>query len=292
MTVISVIGSGVVGKATGIGFHSHGNQVIFHDIVKEKLVGLREQGFDVTEDMSEAVVNSSVSFVCVQTPTLNGQMDFSYMKKAIIGIARALRKKDVFHVVAIRSTVLPSITRLKIIPLLKKYSRLEAGKDYGVCVNPEFLRKASALNDFLNSWRILIGEFDNRPGDILENLYLPFKVPIIRTDLDTAEMIKYVSNVFLATKISFFNEMHVICSELDLDPDFINRVVALDPRIGKYGTHGGQPFKGRCLPKDLEAFIGFIKDNGLNPKILDATLHMNKKMARRPLPKAKSLEQD
>lgn len=280
MTVISIIGSGVVGKATGIGFHRHGDKVIFHDIVKEKLVRLRKQGYDVTEDGCEAVVNSSVSFVCVQTPTLNGQMDFSYVENAIAGIAGALHKKNGFHVIAIRSTMLPSTTRLRIIPLLKKHSQLEAGRDYGICVNPEFLRKESALTDFLKPWRIVIGEFDNRSGDVLEKLYRPFKATMIRTDLDTAEMIKYVSNVFLATKISFFNEMYTICSELDLDPDFINRVVALDPRIGKYGTHGGHPFEGRCLPKDMEAFISFVKANGLNPKILDATLRVNKKIAR------------
>lgn len=280
MTTISIIGSGVVGKATGIGFHRHGNKVIFHDIVKEKLARLRKQGYDVTEDGYEAVVNSSVSFVCVQTPTLNGQMDFSYLENAIVGIAKALNKKDGFHVIAIRSTVLPSTTRLEVIPLLKKHSQLEAGRDYGVCVNPEFLRKKTALTDFLNPWRIVIGESDNRSGEALEKLYRPFKKPIIRTDLDTAEMIKYVSNVFLATKISFFNEMHTICRELDLDSNFINRVVALDPRIGKYGIHGGRPFEGRCLPKDLQAFISFVKGNELNPKILDATLHVNQKIAR------------
>lgn len=281
MTVISIIGSGVVGEATGIGFHRHGNKVIFHDIVKEKLVRLRKQGYDVTQDACEAVANSSVSFVCVQTPTLNGQMDFSYVKNAIVGIAGGLREKDGFHVIAIRSTILPSITRLKVIPLLKKHSQLEPGRGYGVCVNPEFLRKRSALTDFLNPWRILIGEFDSRSGDVLEKLYRPFEAPIIRTDLDTAEMIKHVSNVFLATKISFFNEMHTICNELDLDSDFINSVVALDPRIGKYGIQGGRPFGGRCLPKDLEAFISFVKENELNPKILDATLHVNKDIARR-----------
>lgn len=280
MTVISIIGSGVVGKATGTGLHRHGNKVIFYDIIREKLVQLRKQGYEVTEDGCEAVVNSSVSFVCVQTPTLNGQTDFSYLDNAIVEIARALQKKDGFHVIAIRSTVLPSTTRLRVIPLLKRHSQLEAGRDYGVCVNPEFLRKKSALTDFLNPWRIVIGDFDNRSGDVLEKLYQPFKKPIIRTDLDTAEMIKYVSNVFLATKISFFNEMHTICSELDLDSDFINRVVALDPRIGKYGIHGGRPFKGRCFPKDMEAFISFIKGNELNPKILDAALHVNQKIAR------------
>ena len=280
MTRISIIGSGVVGKATGVGFLRHGNDVVFHDIVKEKLVKLRKHGYKVTEDVSEAVVDSSVSFVCVQTPTLNGRMQFSYVKKAVAGIAKALRKKGGYHVIAIRSTVLPSTTRIKVISLLKKYSRLEPGKDYGVCVNPEFMRKATALDDSLNPWRILIGEFDKRSGDVLERLYLPFKAPIVRTDLDTAEMIKYIANAFLATKISFFNEIYTICTELGLGPHFISKIVALDPRIGNYGIYGGRPFEGSCLPKDLEAFINFVKDKELNPKLLEAVLRINKKIAR------------
>ena len=281
MTTISIIGSGVVGKATGLGFHKHGNDVIFHDIINEKLIKLRKQGCKVTDNPFEAVINSSVSFVCVQTPTLNGRMDFGYVKKAIIGIAKALRKKGEYHLVVIRSTVPPSTTRVKIIPLLKKYSRLEPGEAYGVCVNPEFLRKASPLNDFSNPWRILIGELDKRSGDALEKLYSLFEAPIIRTSLDAAEMIKYVANSFLATKISFFNEMFIVCEKLGLNPHLVAEVAALDPRIGKYGIHGGAPFEGECLPKDLEAFIGFIKDKGLNPKLLDAAVHINEKVAKR-----------
>jgi len=279
MMKISIIGSGVVGKATGIGFHKLGNDVIFNDIIREKLLVLKKQGYEVTEDQLEAILNSSISFVCVQTPTLNGKMDFSYVKEAIIGIAKALRKKKEYHLIVIRSTVLPSTTSTKIIPLLKKYSRLMLGKEFGVCVNPEFIRKASALSDFLNPWRILIGEFDKRSGEVLETLYSPSKASIIRTDLDTAEMIKYVTNTFLATKISFFNEFFIICKKLGLDPHFVAEAAALDPRIGKYGTYGGQPFGGGCLPKDLEALINFCKERKLNPKLLDAVLYINSKMA-------------
>jgi nucleotide sugar dehydrogenase len=275
----SIIGSGVVGKATGIGLQKHGNEVLFHDIIKEKLIRLKKQGYSVTESISEAVNNSTISLVCVQTPTVNGQMDFSYVKKATIDIGKALRRKKEYHDIVIRSTVLPFITRTKVIPLLEQHSRLEAGEDFGVCVNPEFLRQADALSNFLKPGKIVIGELDARSGDQLEMLYAPFNVPIFRTDLETAEMIKYVANIFLTTKISFFNEMHIICKRLDLDPHFISEVVASDPRIGKYGIYGGQPFEGSCLPKDLEAFINFVKSKELNPKLLDAVLHINKKIA-------------
>lgn len=277
---MSIIGCGIVGKATGVGFHTYGNRVIFNDIEKEKLVLLREQGYMVSEDISEAVVNSTVSFICVQTPTIKGQTDFSYVDKAVVNIAKVLREKKEYHVVAIRSTVLPSTTRLRIIPLLERYSQLKAGEDFGVCMNPEFLRQASALSDFLKPCRIIIGELDKRSGDTLEKSYSPFKAPIVRTDLDVAEMIKYVANVFLTTKISFFNEIYLLCKRFKLNPHTVTEAVALDPRIGNYGIYGGQPFEGKCLPKDIEAFIIFLKSKGINPKIFDAVLDINSQFMR------------
>jgi len=285
---ISIIGSGVVGKATGIGLHKYGNEVLFHDILKEKLTTLKKQGYDVTENISEAINNSTISFICVQTPTVNGQMDFSYVKRVTIDIAKTLRRKREYHIVAVRSTVLPFTTRTKVIPLLQKHSRLRAGQDFGVCMNPEFLRQANAMSDFLKPSRIVIGELDERSGDLLEMLYAPFKVPIFRTDLDTAEMIKYVANIFLTTKISFFNEVYIICRKLGLDPHFVSEVAALDPRIGEYGIRGGLPFEGSCLPRDLEAFISFLKGKELNPKLLDAVLDINSKIARMKTTEGKS----
>ena len=277
---ISIVGSGVVGEATGIGLRMLGNEVIFYDINKEKLARLRERGYRVTEDIWEAVNNSNVSFLCVQTPTVDGKMDFSYIKRATIDVAQALREKADYHVVVVRSTVLPSTTRTRIIPLLEEHSQFKAGEDFGVCVNPDFLRQATALQDFLNPSRIVIGELDRRSGDLLEKLYEPLNAPVFRTDLDTAEMVKYVANCFLATKISFFNEVYIICRKLGLDPHLVSDVVSLDPRIGKYGIYGGKPFEGSCLPKDLEAFISFIEGEKLNPELLTATLRINKKIAR------------
>jgi UDPglucose 6-dehydrogenase len=109
----------------------------------------------------------------------------------------------------------------------------------------------------------------------LEKVYSPFKAPVIRTDLDSAEMIKYVSNLFLATKISFFNEMYLVCERLGLDADLIGKAVALDPRIGEYGVYGGLPFDGKCLPKDVEAFRSFVKSLNINPRLLDSVSSVN-----------------
>jgi UDPglucose 6-dehydrogenase len=275
---ISIIGSGVIGEATGIGLQMYGNEVIFHDIKKEKLTLLKEKGYKIAGNIVEAISNSTVFFICVQTPTIDGQMNLNYVEAAAMGVARALQGRDGYHVVVVRSTVLPFVTRTRIIPLLERHSGLKAAKDFGVCINPEFARQSTALNDFLNPSRIVIGELDKRSGDLLESLYASFKAPIIRTNLETAEMIKYVANCFLATKISFFNEVFGICKKLGLDPHLISEVVSLDPRIGKYGIYGGRPFKGTCLPKDLEAFINFVKNKRLNPEILSATFVVNEEI--------------
>lgn len=277
---ISIIGSGIVGKATGIGLAMHGNHVIFCDIDKKKLEKLSKKGYKVTNDIMKSVNDSTISFVCVQTPTVNRRMDFSYIKKAIVDIAKALRQKQNYHVIVVRSTILPSTTETRIIPLLERHSQLRAGEDFGVCTNPEFLRKSSALENFLNPSRIVVGELDKLSGDMLEKLYSPFNAPISRTDLITAEMIKYVANLFLATKISYFNEIYTICREFNLDPHFISEVVSLDPRINDYGVYGGRPFEGGCLPKDLEAFINFVESRKINPKLLSAVSHVNKEISK------------
>jgi len=277
---LCIIGSGVVGQATGIAFHMHKNDVIFYDTNKEKLSTLRNKGYNIAKSVLEAVHNSSLSFICVPTPLLNGHMDFSHVKAATTEIAQALHRTQEYHVIVVRSTVLPSTTSKRIIPLLEEHSQLRAGDDFGVCMNPEFGRQKSMLEDILNPKRIVIGEIDERSGGILENAYAPFNSPIFRTDLDTAEMIKYVANLFLATKISFFNEIHMICTKMGLKSHFISEVVSLDPRIGDYGIHGGRPFEGLCLPKDLEAFMNFVKDEGLDPELLESVLRVNCKMNR------------
>jgi len=277
---ISIIGSGVVGKATGIGFNDFDNSVIFHDINKQTLTTLENEGHTVTENMIEAIANSEVSFICVPTPTRSGKMDLTYVKKATVNIARSLREKNAYHLIVVRSTVLPRTTRTKIVPLIEKHSKLKAGQNFGVCCNPEFAREASTLEDFLNSSRIIIGELDKQSGDLLESLYTQFKAPIIRTDLDTAEMIKYVANCFLATKISYFNEVYIISKKLGLDPNLIAEAVALDPRIGNYGIYGGRSFGGKCLPKDLEAFINFAISKKIDPKLIRSVNYVNKKISR------------
>jgi len=275
---VYIIGAGTLGQATGIGLAMKGHSVVFNDIDGEKLSELKKRGYRTEEKISSVILGSDVIFVCVPTPTVKGRMDFSIVKNVVINVGKRLRRAKKYQVVAVRSTVLPSTTRCKVVPILERYSRLKAGKDFGVCMNPEFLREMYALQDFLSPSRIVIGEFDKRSGDVLEEVYSSFKAPIIRTDLDSAEMIKYVSNLFLATKISFFNEIYIICKRLGIDANLVGKAVSLDPRIGEYGVYGGSPFDGKCLPKDLEAFRNFVKSLRINPKLLDAVSSINEKM--------------
>lgn len=275
---LAIVGSGVIGQATGMGLGFKGHEVLFYDVDKRKLEDLKEKGYNVSANILFVVKNADVIFICVPTPTVNGEMDFSFLGNAVGCLGEALSGMKSYKVVVVRSTVLPLTTRCRVVPLLEKFSGLKAGKDFGVCVNPEFLRERYALQDFLNPSRIVIGEIDKKSGDVLEEVYSNFDAPIIRTDLDAAEMIKYVSNLFLATKISFFNEMFLVCQKLGIDADIVGKAVSLDPRIGEYGVYGGSPFDGKCLPKDLEAFLSFVKSLKLNPELLDAVRSVNEKM--------------
>jgi len=276
---ISIIGAGVTGQATGIGFSNKGFEIIFFDINKEKLGALKEKGYGVRDKIEFAVNDSDVVFVCVPTPTVDGVMDFSFLRAASVEIGKGLQESENYHLVVVRSTVLPSTTRCKIVPLLEQYSRKKAGTGFGVCMNPEFLREKSSLQDFLNPSRIVIGELDKRSGDVLEELYKRFDAPIFRMDMDHAEMVKYVSNLFLGSKISFFNEIFLICKDLGLNSDVVSRAVASDPRIGEYGVYGGRPFEGSCLPKDFRAFINFAKGKKINPRLLEEVLRINEAMS-------------
>ena len=280
MMAISIIGSGWVGTAIGKGLIELGNEVIFYDIVDKGLPNF-------TKDINRAIENSNISFICVPTPTReNGEIDQSYIKEVTKNIGIALSKKDEYHLIVVKSTAVPGTTENVVIPILEKYSGKSVRDcEIGVCMNPEFLTEISGTwskdegmkKDFFIEDRIVIGEYDKRSGDVLESLYKPLNKPVFRTDLRTAEMIKYASNCMLATKISYWNEIFLICKELDIESQTIANIVSLDPRIGKYGSVHGKAFGGKCLPKDLKAFISFAKEYE-EPKLLKAVDEINEKM--------------
>jgi len=244
--------------------------------------------YDVTNNVSDAVSYSNISFICVPTPSNEeGDMDLSYIRNAASLVGSAIAEKDDYHVVVVKSTVIPLTTERVLIPILSEKSNKKAGKDFGVCVNPEFLTEINNSwtddedykIDFFNENRIVIGEFDIKSGDMLMELYEPLAFPKFRCDLKTAEYIKYAANNFLAMKISYWNERFIECMELGIDSNYVADVVSIDPRIGKYGTIHGKAFGGKCLPKDLDAFINFIKDFS-EPRILNAVKSVNDEMRR------------
>jgi UDPglucose 6-dehydrogenase len=286
MARISILGSGTVGTIVGKGLLKLGNYVIFYDISEEKVRVLRNSGFNATSQIESAISESEVSFVCVPTPVTNKGMDLGCVKSAVKDLALSLRKKDGYYLVVIKSTVVPGTTEKVIIPLLEKTSGKVVGKDIGVCVNPEFLTEIhySWTDDkrfskgFFNEDRIVIGEFDKRSGDLLEALYHSLKIPIIRTDLKTAEMIKLACNCALASRISYWNEIFYICQRLGIDSNLVARVAAMDERIGKYGTVHGKAFGGKCLPKDLKVLIKHSESLGYEPKLLKAVEEINERI--------------
>lgn len=286
MAKVSILGSGVVGTIVGRGFKKLGNEVIFYDIDEKKAQELRFLGLDATTDLNRAARGSDISFLCVPTPTKNGKIDLSHVKVAAENLGGCLKDKGDYHVVVVKSTVVPTTTEKTVIPFLEKNSKKKVGEEIGVCVNPEFLTEIHRswteenmfARNFFSEERVIIGEFDKRSGDVVQALYEPLKVPIFRTDLKTAEMIKYASNCALASRISYWNEIYFICQELGIDSNFVARVVGMDKRIGKYGTIHGKAFGGKCLPKDLEAFIRFAGELGHEPKLLKAVAEINKRI--------------
>jgi len=277
-----------VGAIVGNGFRKLGNEVIFYDVDKKRVEELGKSGLSSTTNMAEAVKKSDISFICVPTPTKGGKIDLSYVRAAAGGIGGSLRDKDGYHVVVVKSTVVPTTTEKIVIPILEKSSGKKVGKSFGVCMNPEFLteireswtkdRKFS--RDFFTEERIVIGEFDKKSGDVVEKLYRPLKLPIFRVDLRTAEMVKYASNCALASRISYWNEIYYICQKINVDSDLVARIAALDSRIGTYGIVHKKAFGGKCFPKDLAALIHFSRELGYDPKLLRAVEEINQRIGK------------
>ncbi|HEX7474500.1 MAG TPA: hypothetical protein VF318_00930 [Dehalococcoidales bacterium] len=274
---VSIIGAGTVGKATGIGLSQIGHEVIFYDVSKEKLKKLDSEGYN-TIDSLDKVNGINVHMVCLPTPVLDKGMDLSIIEAALKELGKVLVASDRYQMVVVRSTILPLTVRNRFIPLLKHHCQLEYGKNYGICHNPEFLREAHALEDFLHPPLIVIGTDDKKSAAIMKRLYAPLKAPILVTTPANAEAIKLFSNIYNVTKISFFNELFIICDKLGLDHEVISRALtksSLGLNIPEYYTEGGRPFDGKCLPKDLAATIAFLKDKDLDPTFFYVVSEIN-----------------
>jgi UDPglucose 6-dehydrogenase len=278
MSRISVVGSGVVGSATGQGFHKLGHKVIFYDISKDRLKALKNDGYNVANNLSQALSQTDLSFVCVNTPTHNSEQDLSQIFSVLQQITEYLNTAEKQHLFVFRSTILPGTMRNVIVNYLEKNCKTKRGIDYDVVYNPEFLRQSSSSDDFFKPDRVIIGEDHAQLSKILVEIYEPLTKNIIVTSFEAAELIKYASNCFLSLKISFFNEIGLICQHLGIDHKVVSLGVSLDKRIGKYGTEFGRPFDGMCLPKDTQALASFIKQNRIEPDLLEIALNINKKI--------------
>jgi len=292
---ISVIGTGYVGLVSGAGLAEKGHKVVCVDIVKEKVdlinsgrspiyeKGLEEilkkhvgKSLTATTDLREAILGTDATFVCVGTPSrTDGSLDLAYIKKAVEDTGKALTGKKAYHLVIIKSTVLPGTTQEELIPLLEKSSGKKAGKDFGVATNPEFLREGIAVEDFMKPDRIVIGSLDKKAEETVSGIYSGFASPLFKTDIKTAEMVKYASNAFLATKISFINEIGNICKKLGINTYEVAEGISLDHRISPYFLSSGLGWGGSCFPKDLDALTYEAKKIGYEPRLLNAVSDVN-----------------
>jgi UDPglucose 6-dehydrogenase len=287
---ISVIGAGYVGLVTGVCMAKIGNEVTLVDINEKKLEAIKNKRPPIYEEGLVELLNvtsiklnsdfkkiadSKLVFICVGTPSNNdGSISLAQIETAVEQISHVLRAKKEYYVICVKSTVPPGTTEKFVIPLLEQSGR-KAGNHFGVCMSPEFLSEGKAIRDFMNPARIIIGEYDKRSGDTLANLYSGFSAPIIRTDPTTAEMIKLASNTFLATKISFINEIGNICKQLNIDVSNVSRGMGFDDRIGSKFLNAGIGFGGSCLPKDLNGLIAESRHIGYEPKLLQEVLNFN-----------------
>ncbi|MGK7910419.1 MAG: nucleotide sugar dehydrogenase [Synechococcus sp.] len=239
---------------------------------------VKKESLRATTSAKEAVMNSDISLICVGTPSqLNGSLDLKYVRRVCEDIGEILRFKSDFHVVVCRSTILPGSMQSVVIPTLEMASEKKVGIDFGVCNNPEFLRESTAVYDFYNPPKTVVGETDERSGDMLMKLYDGLPGPKIRTTVETAEMVKYTDNVWHAVKVSFTNEIGSICKSLEIDSHEVMDIFKQDTKlnISSYYMRPGFSFGGSCLPKDVRALTYKGRSQDLTLPLLNSILESN-----------------
>lgn len=250
-------------------------------IVKEQVASGRLRA---ATDLAAAGHNSDLFLVCVGTPSQgNGGIDLTHVRNVCEQIGAALRRHDAAPVVVMRSTMLPGTIREVVIPLLETHSGKHAGIDFGVCINPEFLREGSAVDDYYHPPKTVIGEIGPASGDVLAKLYADMPGPLIRTDIETAEMVKYADNCWHALKVGFANEIGNICKGLGVDGHSVMDIFCQDTKLNISPNYlkPGFAFGGSCLPKDLRALLYKAKMLDLSLPILDAILPSNRQQIER-----------
>lgn len=308
---VSVVGTGYVGLVSGVCLAEKGHNVVCIDVDKEKVEKINHGIPPIYErnlkellrkninnnliadtDLFKAVIETEISLIAVGTPFDGDKIDLTYIERVSADIGKALKEKKSYHMVVIKSTVVPGTTDEVVLPILEKYSGKKAGIDFGIGMNPEFLREGEAVQDFMSPDRIVMGAINKKAHGFLEELYRPFNnVDKLRTNNKTAEMIKYTSNSLLATMISFSNEIANLCAAIgDIDVVDVMKGVHMDKRLSPIMPSGkritpsfttyieaGCGFGGSCFPKDVKALIAHGKQEGKPMHLLDAVVQVNQK---------------
>jgi UDPglucose 6-dehydrogenase len=306
---LAIIGTGYVGLTTGVCLAAVGHDVICVDVLPERVAKITqglspfyEPGLDelltktlasgklsATTNLADAVKRSEITLITVGTPQGDGKIDLSYIEAAAREVGAALRDVDNYHVVAVKSTVVPATTDTLVRKSLEETSGRRAG-DFGICMNPEFLREGSAIGDFNRPDRIVVGQWDERSGRVLAEMYAAFDCPKLFTTLRNAEMIKYAANSLLATLISFSNEIAALCEVTpETDVETVLQGVCLDRRISPQVNNeritpditsfirAGCGYGGSCLPKDVNALRNYARERAVTPELLDSVVSINTK---------------
>lgn len=272
---------GVDPNHTKVSLINQGQTPIIEKDIGEMIASSVRQGkLRATHDVTDAVLNSDISLICVGTPSqLNGNLDLSHVRKVCEQIGAALKQKKGFHVVVARSTMLPGSMRSLVIPTLEVTSGKQAGVDFGVCNNPEFLREGSAVYDYYHPPKTVIGETDSQAGTLLLKLYEKMDAPLSRTSVETAEMVKYTDNTWHATKVAFANEIGNICKALGIDGHQVMDIFCQDTKLNlsPYYMKPGFAFGGSCLPKDVRALTYKAKSLDLDLPLLNSLLPSNRR---------------
>ncbi|HWD30433.1 MAG TPA: UDP-glucose/GDP-mannose dehydrogenase family protein [Pseudomonas sp.] len=295
---ISIFGLGYVGAVCAGCLSARGHEVIGVDVSKTKidlinqgkspivepgLEALLQQGIDTgrlrgTTDFAAAIRDSDLSMICVGTPSKkNGDLGLEYIESVCREIGYVLREKASRHTIVVRSTVLPGTVKNVVIPILEDCSGKKAGVDFGVAVNPEFLRESTAIKDYDQPPMTVIGELDSASGDVLQSLYEELDAPIIRKAIEVAEMIKYTCNVWHAAKVTFANEIGNIAKAVGVDGREVMDVVCQDKtlNLSQYYMRPGFAFGGSCLPKDVRALTYRASSLDVKAPLLNSLMTSN-----------------
>ncbi|HEX5473869.1 MAG TPA: UDP-glucose/GDP-mannose dehydrogenase family protein [Vicinamibacterales bacterium] len=295
---VSVFGLGYVGSVSAASFAADGHEVVGVDVNPDKVASLNEGRSPIVEkDLDRlirdntaagrlrattstpaAVRDTQLSLVCVGTPSRrNGSLDLTYLERVAEQIGEALRDKDGYHVVVVRSTVLPGTTHQVVIPALERTSGKTYGTGFGVTVNPEFLREGTAIEDFRHPPLTLVGHNYRSDAEPTQALYGHVEAPLVTTSIRTAEMIKYASNTWHALKVTFANEIGSLCKRLEIDSHQVMDIFCRDEKLNlsAYYLKPGFAFGGSCLPKDVRALQYRAREVDVEMPVIQSILGSN-----------------